>query len=176
MRLLLVVAAMFGFVLSSPASAETAMQQVFGCNGKTCDILHNVGGDPELFRSAAKEALRKGIRVRVLGPCASGCLMFASFVRKNTCIGKDAEMIIHRGSEDRVYEPFGKMVSLDSVSGPAIYDNPPPGYRSEQTYFIPNYGKDITEWALNADKLPYPDVAYYVLSRKEALRYWKPCR
>ncbi len=148
--------------------------QLFQCShGTVCTINFSPGGVPYYFELAAISARTHNTQVRINGKCASACVIFAIRAKQNVCLTENAQMGLHYGRRTAVYEPFGKEVDVTTSTGAALYRNPPPGYRVERTYFLPDYG-EITQWALDENKVPY--VGMYWLTRDEALRFWKPCR
>lgn len=156
------------------AEEESMMKFLFKCADRECVIRGNSGGNPFLFADAAKETLRKGMRIKVDGHCYSGCVLFASWARKNVCVTERARMGLHYGSTTTLYERFGKQIDPTTELGLHTLRTTPLGYREETLYFVPNYGDDINEWALENHKMPYEGL--YVMTRPEALKFWKPCR
>lgn len=151
----------FLFVLVSTVSVDarteiSMMEIVFSCSRPRCTIEKNPGGNPALFEIAAAEAIRKKVKVKITGMCASACVIFASKARKNVCVADGAKMMLHRGTRTDFYSTAGI------------------GSRAESTYFTPDYGDDITAWALDEGKLPYDSL--YTMTRPEMLRFWKACR
>src|SRR3989344_2784524 len=171
-RPLLILALLLSSTIPSPAAPKTPMDHVFGCKGKTCVIRENNGGNPKHFIAAAEDALLRGVKTRVDGPCFSGCVIFASYARKKVCITAKARIGLHRGRSGTLYEPLGKVVPPDPKNA-KIFDRPPPGYRIEMTRFTPDYGDDIVRWAaIENNKMPFDGL--YIMTQQEALHFWKP--
>ena len=161
--------------LTSAAYAKpiSYLEKLFGCTGRVCVVHANFGGDEEEFLYAAKEIKQKNVLIKIEGPCASGCVSAAGHEPKNFCLGKKAEMSIHRGMHPRIYEQFGKEVFSDKVAAKTYPFEAPAGHRLEIEFSAPDYGSGITKWALRENKLPHEGV--YTLTKKEASRYWKRC-
>ena len=154
MRYVLAMLAAFALISSAEARTPMSMMEIiFKCSGLQCTIENNPGGSPVVFEAAAYETLRRNVKVRITGECASACVIFASKARRNVCVTETAKMMLHRGTARRAY----------------VY-----AANIEATYFTPDYGSDITEWALSEGKMPYD--TFYTMTRAEMLRFWKPCR
>ena len=173
-RSLLTLAVFLTACIATPASAAVSwMETLFNCSGPVCVITDSPGGIVVTFEWAAIEAREKGMYIRIDGPCASACVIFASRVRENTCITQRAQIGLHRGQIRRLYDPSGKQVRIKTEKDIDMLFKPPRGYSVKTTYFTPNYGKDINDWALKNGKMPYRGM--YVMKPHEALRYWRPC-
>jgi len=181
MRCLKVMAvlALAAMITTFPAQAERSyLKELFGCAGKVCVITDNFGGNAEMFEKAALEARRFRTKIRIRRHCYSGCVLFASRVREQVCLEPTARMGLHYGVRVWLYLPFEQKVPSGHFATPAQLEKYlsrlPYFYQLQHIYELPDYGDDITAWALEEDKMPYHGV--YVLTREETLRYWKPCR
>ncbi len=167
MRVCVLYLLLFAFVVLGASSTEaaTVLEKLFKCGHEDpCVIRDNLGGSPRFYKRAAKEALKKGTRFVVDGTCASSCVIFASRVRKNLCITKKARMEIHYGV---LVEGFGDDSGTSTVEGFRRFV-------TRVSSFVPDYGKDITSWALKNHKLP-DGAKVYTMTHTEALQFWKPC-
>lgn len=177
MRFTNLMLALFALCLASTQSSANGTDMLLattGCKKNPCVIKENLGGHPRMYEAAARELLRKGWRLIVDGRCYSGCVILASFARKNVCLTERARMALHRGTLRNVYEPFGKMVDTGNIHSVKLYFSPPLGYRAEMTFFTPDYGDDINAWAFRENKMPWEGV--YVMTPQEALHFFKPCK
>jgi hypothetical protein len=151
------------------------VELALGCTGETCVIQMNRGGFIRDFHWAARQVLLRNIKVSIDGPCQSSCTIFASLARKNVCLTQNAEMGIHMGYINFVFDPDGKAVDLaGSHEGRLIFGNLPKGYRLERLPVHLDYGKDINAWAEAHGKMA-SHTSMYTLTHEEALMFWVPC-
>jgi len=153
---------------------EEAIRTV--CNdisNNVCVIKRNYGGELGLFAGAVVYARMVNMHVVVDGPCASGCVVFASAMRPNVCVTQNAKMMIHLGTIRRVFDSSDKEV--DPAVDQDRYWNPHWGDRVVYEPFLPPYGDDINAWALSNNKIPGSPRYAYTLTRDEMLKFWKPC-
>jgi hypothetical protein len=142
-----------------------------------CVIRENHGGIEVMHTWAAEEALEKGIHCVIDGECSSACVVFASKARANVCLTKRAQIGIHYGYTHRVFDPSGEELKPGTARWKNVYfaEVLPPGYHKEIVYYVPDYGKDITAWALAENKMPKDEADMYFLSDHEADKYWTRC-
>lgn len=170
------------FMISTPARAIDFydpngldwVEHELGCTGEICVIRYNQGGITDAYIWAAQQALARGIHVIVDGLCESSCVIFASQVRTDACITKNARIGIHMGFTKQVFDPSGKRVWPDTEESRRIFAVPPKGYTSKGFFRYIEYGDDINDWAKANNKMPPPDDMYF-MTHEEALMFWRPC-
>lgn len=174
MRILL--AALAFLLLAIPARAENLLtKKLFDCDSTTeCTIDYNEGGASAYFWAAAMQAKQTGTRIRVNGPCASACVIFASFARPNVCVTKNARMKIHLGSIIRYLDDEGHEYAPEEV--PTDNELAQMGLHKEVEVKIPSYGEDIVEWATREKKISKDPKVFYTMTHKEMLFFWPACK
>jgi hypothetical protein len=78
-----------------PADASPMLEKLFGCTSRICTIANNAGGVVREFEAARAEAETQGVRIRIVGFCASAC---ESVIARspNACAGPRATFVAHR--------------------------------------------------------------------------------
>ncbi len=162
-------------LLTSCASAKaTYTEVILRCTSTTmCTITKNLGGVPYLFKKTAEEVLGNNTKVVIDGPCYSACVIFASYARKNVCLTKHAKMLIHYGNQRHVYDAQGQ--ELGPYDDLMLQFAMPSALTVKYTYFMPDYGADINEWALKYQKVPSDPKKFYSLKKRELRKFWRRC-
>jgi hypothetical protein len=159
---------------ASSARAEGIMlNHLFGCKGNVC-VVNDIrgGGNVEYYKLAGYEAVRDKVDSKISHWCVSACVIYASMVRPSVCLMADAKMGIHMGEQEQIFDPRGVAVPVRLWR--RLGEPLPSGYKRVLTEFVPDYGKDIVEWALATGKM-VPNRQIYELTKTEAGRFWEFC-
>jgi hypothetical protein len=151
-------AALFAY---TPSQAGQALDDALGTHcARTCIISNNAGGDVAIFQLAAQEVVDEGKHLRIVGFCASACVILMDMARDNTCITQDAQIAVHKALIIRV---TGKTI----VDGREV----PTGrlLRRED----PADSDDINAWVYAHGG--YPTKGVMMIPVKEARRFWRMC-
>jgi hypothetical protein len=167
-RVILVALALCG-ATTGCTTVDGSFAKAFG-EGTIIAASYGNGTKPAaLFEDAAEEVRKNNRMIKIDGPCASACAVFADFARPNVCVTDRAVFAFHKQTNTAT---FRTALTMNGI--PLSYR-----YAEAQSMSDPPASADIAAWVATRGGFPIEDDYRRMLKMYAAeavrLNFWPMC-